>query len=127
MPDGGGGGTDAVVTGTDAGPSLCQNGTIDTVAGEPCDPTATPPVPSTLTCATVAGCMFQGGSLSCSASCFLDPSMCTPACGDGSIRSGCEQCDGTNLGGESCASQGFTGGTLTCTPGCMFDTTACTP
>ena len=47
-------------------------------------------------------------------------------CGDGVIYTGVEQCEGTNLGGQTCVSQGFTGGTLSCTASCTFDTSACT-
>lgn len=51
---------------------------------------------------------------------------CTTAvvCGDGVIG-GTEQCDGTNLNAQTCATKGFTGGTLKCTS-CLFDTSACT-
>lgn len=45
-------------------------------------------------------------------------------CGDGAIAAG-EQCDGTDLGGDSCASLGFASGTLGCTTACRFDTSAC--
>jgi len=46
-------------------------------------------------------------------------------CGDGIVGSG-EQCDGSALGGASCASRGFTGGTLSCASSCEFNTSACT-
>jgi len=46
-------------------------------------------------------------------------------CGDGILQGG-EACDGANLGGQSCQSQGYTGGVLACSAGCTFDTTACT-
>ena len=45
-------------------------------------------------------------------------------CGDGVIDAG-EDCDGSNLGGQTCQSQGFGGGTLACTSGCQFDTSGC--
>ncbi len=47
-------------------------------------------------------------------------------CGNGTLQTG-EICDGSNLAGESCGSQGFrAGGTLACKPGCKaFDTSAC--
>jgi hypothetical protein len=48
-----------------------------------------------------------------------------PACGDGAINVAGEQCDGGDLGGESCASLGFFGGPLGCTGGCALDTSAC--
>jgi hypothetical protein len=55
---------------------------------------------------------------------------CTPGqpqqvCGNG-VREGTEVCDGNDLGGETCASQGFASGTLLCAAGCMsFDTSGC--
>lgn len=36
-----------------------------------------------------------------------------------------EECDGTDLGGEDCASQGFLSGTLGCNNNCTFDTSDC--
>jgi cysteine-rich repeat protein len=68
----------------------------------------------------------------CSASCAVElgwtcaftPSVCSPTCGDGSLRGG-EACDGTNLGGQSCTTQGFVTGMLRCSASCTFDTSAC--
>ncbi len=56
------------------------------------------------------------------------PTAPGPQCGNGAINAG-EQCDGTNLSGQSCTTigQGFTGGTLSCTAGCQFNTALCTP
>jgi len=48
-----------------------------------------------------------------------------PVCGNGNIDAG-EQCDGSNLNGESCQSQGYGAGTLGCTSSCVFNTSACT-
>ncbi len=49
-----------------------------------------------------------------------------PFCGNNLIE-GAEVCDGTNLNGQTCVSQGFTGGTLSCNAVCSaFVTTACT-
>ncbi|GMQ95200.1 MAG: hypothetical protein BMS9Abin13_312 [Patescibacteria group bacterium] len=45
-------------------------------------------------------------------------------CGNNIIESG-EQCDGTDLGGATCVSEGFLGGALGCTSSCTFDTGAC--
>lgn len=45
-------------------------------------------------------------------------------CGDAIIQSG-EQCDGFNLGGASCSSQGFSSGSLSCSSSCSFNTTSC--
>ena len=45
-------------------------------------------------------------------------------CGNGVIDPG-EDCDGADLGGQTCQSQGFGSGTLACGPGCSFDTSGC--
>jgi hypothetical protein len=50
--------------------------------------------------------------------------MLPTLCGDGAISQG-EDCDGTLLGGESCASLGFASGRLACRQ-CHFDTSRCT-
>jgi hypothetical protein len=47
-----------------------------------------------------------------------------PACGNGVIDPG-EQCDQSNLNGQTCSLQGFAGGVLTCGAGCVFDTSGC--
>ena len=56
----------------------------------------------------------------------------TGFCGDGIIQNPngdavAEQCDGANLGGNSCTTiaGGFGGGDLACTLGCQFDTSEC--
>lgn len=46
-------------------------------------------------------------------------------CGDGIIATG-EQCDGSALGGATCASRGFSSGALSCNSACEFNTSACT-
>ena len=61
--------------------------------------------------------------------CFgVSPSCPQPpmaVCGNDLID-GMDVCDGTDLGGEDCVSQGFAGGTLGCLPNCSgFDTTMC--
>jgi hypothetical protein len=48
-----------------------------------------------------------------------------PVCGNNVIE-GQETCDGSDLGGETCASQGFSSGTLACNADCSdFDTSGC--
>lgn len=49
-----------------------------------------------------------------------------PTCGDAAMNAAGEQCDGADLGGESCATLGFLGGTLGCTAGCGYDASGCT-
>ena len=46
------------------------------------------------------------------------------SCGNNTRESG-EECDGTDLAGQTCVSKGYAGGTLRCT-NCKFDTTGCT-
>ena len=48
-----------------------------------------------------------------------------PACGDGAIDVPGEQCDGSDLGGETCTSLGFAGGLLACDGSCAFVTSSC--
>jgi len=48
----------------------------------------------------------------------------TSQCGNGQINSG-EQCDGANLGGQTCQTKGFQSGTLACASDCTFNTIQC--
>jgi hypothetical protein len=70
--------------------------------------------------------------------CFAPPYRSDPACGDAcdlpfcgnDVREGEEVCDGTDMNGETCESQGhdddWEEGVLTCLPDCSgFDTTLC--
>lgn len=45
-------------------------------------------------------------------------------CGDGA-KSALEQCDGADLGGATCASEGFVGGVLSCNADCTLNTSLC--
>src|SRR5260370_40229277 len=67
---------------------------------------------------------------------MLQPSVCSTAlCGNGQIDScvpdfgeagvATEQCDGQNVGGQTCVSLGFAGGSLACLANCSFDTRGC--
>ncbi len=79
----------------------CGNGTTE--AGETCD---------------------DGLSNGTYGFCASDCSGPGPRCGDG-VRNGPEDCDGSDLGGETCASLGRGTGTLSCSA-CAFATTTCT-
>lgn len=82
------------------GEELCGDGLVD--AGEGCD---------------------NGAANADTGACL---SACQPAtCGDGFVRAGVEECDGQNLGGQSCQSLGAGEDLLTCSPGCTFDTSQC--
>jgi hypothetical protein len=50
---------------------------------------------------------------------------CRDTCGTvAGVQPG-EDCDGADLGGETCAALGYAGGALACTTDCRFDTSAC--
>jgi hypothetical protein len=100
--------------------SRCGNNKVDAGDGEECDGAAA----ITQTC---AGLGFNGGgSLGCNNStCTFDTSGCKKvACPNGTVDSG-EECDGSNLDGKTCKTQGFDGGALSCEPNCVFDTAGC--
>ena len=61
----------------------------------------------------------------CSLDCGACPPPGGPICGNGAIDPG-EVCDGSNLGGQTCESQGRGAGTLVCNADCSgFDTSGC--
>ncbi|MBU1411776.1 hypothetical protein KKC22_09700 [Myxococcota bacterium] len=66
------------------------------------------------------------GTLGCTNDCEFDRTECGGRCGDGVLEGERgEQCDGENLAGATCDSQGFSGGSLGCDSACHFDTSAC--
>ncbi len=79
------------------------------------------------TCVSIGFC---GGTLSCDSTCSIVTSGCQPClptnCGNGVIDPG-EQCDGQNLGGQTCSSLnlGLCGGTLACDSTCSLVTANC--
>jgi hypothetical protein len=80
-----------------------------------------------LTCNTLG---FGNGTLACSTACTFDTSGCAaaPVCGDGLRNQSGETCDGSDLAGATCESEGFpAGGTLACALDCAsFDVSGCT-
>lgn len=77
--------------------------------------------------ATCLSLGWDGGILACDAACHYDPSACQgtgPECGNDAQEFG-EDCDGADLGGETCVSQGYSSGTLACAADCAFDTDDC--
>lgn len=99
----------------------CGDGQIQTEFGERCEDQNL----SGETCSTLG---LGGGTLSCSADCRFDISGCEvqAVCGDGTISSPFEHCDGANLNGQTCLTLGFHGGTLGCDLfDCVFDTSSC--
>ncbi|MBU1243008.1 hypothetical protein KKD52_18575 [Myxococcota bacterium] len=72
---------------------------------------------------------YGGGTLACSTACSFELSGCEPivvTCGNGVWDNG-EECDGTDLHGFTCESQGFAGGNLSCTGDCRVSTSGCEP
>ncbi len=73
---------------------------------------------------------YHGGELACvQTTCMYDLTSCEGAgrCGDGVLQADYEVCDGDDLGGETCMSQGFYSGTLACLDDCSgFDLSGCT-
>jgi hypothetical protein len=103
-------------------PEVC-NGVDDDCDGA-CDDGFTCCEGATRACSTLG---FAAGTAICESGCTgFDTSGCSN-CGNGAIDAG-EQCDGTSLGGASCASigMGFGGGTLRCGSTCAYDTSMCT-
>lgn len=103
-----------------AGGDGCGNSVID--SGEACDGSSL----NGQTCVTQG--FSGGGTLACNSSCtgFVTSGCISALCGDNTIQ-GSEPCDGTNLHGRSCPTEGFFSGTLVCNSSCSgFVTTGCT-
>ena len=86
-------------------------GNLEAEWGEECDG-------ADLNGVTCADLGWSGGSLACAAGCTYETSGCSgsgPVCGNGALEYG-EQCDGADLGGQSCVSLGVGSGTLGCHP-----------
>ena len=100
--------------------TLCGNDMVDT--GEQCDGTD-------LAESSCGDLGFDSGDLACDSMCQFDTTACVGApeevCGD-DLRVGSEVCDGPQLGGETCISQGFVSGDLACASDCTaYDTSGC--
>ena len=72
---------------------------------------------------------FLAGTLACNPDCMFDTTSCTnvvdpPRCGNGMVEAG-EDCEGSDLRGETCESLGYEGGTLSCNTDCSYNETAC--
>jgi hypothetical protein len=78
-----------------------------------------------LACAGIA-LAAPGGIRACMANLnACDASLASAElCGNGLVDAG-EDCDQSNLDGETCATQGFAAGLLRCGAGCAFDTGGC--
>jgi formylglycine-generating enzyme required for sulfatase activity len=75
---------------------------------------------------TSLGFYKTDGALACDADCRFDTTDCdTARCGDTIIQPDREDCEGENLGGQTCFSLGYSRGTLTCDADCHFDREGC--
>lgn len=97
----------------------CGNGVVD--PGEQCDPAFV-----NSRAATCADLKLPGWTrrVGCSSECRLDVSACVPVCGDGVVE-GAEQCDGSNLSGQTCAKYGFDAGEVRCSSDCRRNISRC--
>ncbi|MBU1243743.1 SUMF1/EgtB/PvdO family nonheme iron enzyme [Myxococcota bacterium] len=70
---------------------------------------------------------YYGGELACGEDCqAFDDGGCSGRCGDDIVQEGtAEVCDGGDLAGETCQTQGFYEGSLSCGSECLPDTSAC--
>jgi len=98
----------------------CGDGFVD--PGEQCDG-------SNLNGTTCASLLYYktDGVLACNSECrFVTTDCGTARCGDGMIQENeNEQCEGSDLNGQSCQSLLYDRGTLSCSAGCRFDVTDC--
>lgn len=103
-----------------SGPPRCGDGILN-LATEACDGTD-------LGGGTCEALGLGAGTLACDSSCKFNTAACTaaPRCGDGVINRPGEVCDGTDLGGLTCADSGFLGGTLRCNADCTLNASSCT-
>lgn len=109
--------------------AVCGDGELQ--EGESCDcgmmGACTPAQLGNTTCMNLpapSGGNYSGGTLGCMAgACTYVETGCF-ACGNGVLDMG-EQCDGANLAGATCGSQGFDAGSLACSASCTFNTGAC--
>ncbi len=100
----------------------CGDGLIQVAFGEVCDG-------AQLNGQTCEGRGYYGGTLACNANCQgFNEGQCLGRCGDGVVQTANgEQCEGSDVGGQTCAGLGFYEGTLACNPAtCRFVTTNCT-
>lgn len=104
-------------------PSVCTPvcGDLEVVGDETCDGENL----DGETCLTLG---WHGGTLACGEDCRLIIDDCEPhgRCGDVVVQPEHEACDGPDLFGNSCASNGYTDGAISCNADCTLNLSACT-
>ncbi|MBU1238919.1 hypothetical protein KJ865_04345, partial [Myxococcota bacterium] len=99
----------------------CDDGIIQDLYGEECEGV-------NLNGANCESLGYYGGQLFCGGACLFDVTQCEGAgwCGDETLQSSeGEECDGSELGGETCESLGYGSGQLACSEQCGFDISGC--
>lgn len=101
-------------------PTTCGNGKKD--PGETCDGDDL----ALKDCTELTFQQFSSGRVRCTETCEIDTSECVPvpACGNGVLNAN-EECEGTQLEGRSCLTEGFSGGALSCDDECRIDPSEC--
>jgi cysteine-rich repeat protein len=101
----------------------CGNGVIEPVLEEDCDFDSQGDPLVLASCASL-GFTSSGANPDCNpVNCQFDTKICL--CGDGIADTG-EACDGGDLDGHTCVTEGYTAGMLLCTPDCDLDASLCT-
>jgi len=110
----------------------CQDVNPENHIPDGIQPTATPtrtvtPTPTLTVTPTGSATPIATGLTPTPASPVVTPTPDTPdLCGNGVVdEDDNEECDGTNLNGQTCQTQDFAGGTLRCDDTCSFDTEDC--
>ena len=110
--------------------SGCTNNASDCCVAHP-TPGCNDPGCQAAICGADAFCCNNEWDAICTNAAIASPA-CAAACAGGGaacgndLAEGAEVCDGTDLVGESCVSQGFAGGALDCAADCSgFDTSGC--
>ncbi len=99
----------------------CGDGIIQGIHKEDCDG-------ENLAGSTCMGLGLGSGTLSCNAHCRWDTTGCelTAECGDGTVAYPFEQCEPSDLRGETCVGLGFYDGELGCSEDCRsYDESGC--
>ena len=109
-------------TAAGSGGMACGNERTDPGSGETCDGSDL----ASADCKSINQ-GYLGGTLACKDDCSgYDTTECIPLTCDNGMIDGTEQCDGMDLGMQTCESQGFAAGMLSCGSNCQFDVTGCT-
>jgi len=103
--------------------SGCGDGMIEQAVGEDCDFDAQGDPLVAATCASL-GYPLSGANPGCLPNCKFDIRVCQ--CGNGTLDE-MEPCDGANLGGKTCVTEGYGSGQLACSPACVLDESGCNP